>query len=140
MGWNDNELHPHNVALGVIGGVAVAALSGLIIGWLVMVLWNWLLPDLFGIKQIGYWQGFGLVLLARLLFGNINNDNKRHSMHGVDHSGMPCRIKRKFRHAGDGETWKPLGSHHNWKYYENYWREEGKCAFENWLKKSHDGN
>ena len=33
-----------------------------------MLLWNWLMPDLFGLKEITYWQGWGLVLLSHLLF------------------------------------------------------------------------
>jgi energy-coupling factor transporter transmembrane protein EcfT len=40
-----------------------------LVGWLVMSLWNWLLPALFGFKTIGYWQAIGLMVLSRLLFG-----------------------------------------------------------------------
>lgn len=35
----------------------------------VQCLWNWLLPDIFGLKEITYWQAFGLFVLAKLLFG-----------------------------------------------------------------------
>ncbi len=38
-------------------------------GLLVMLLWNWLMPALFGLKAIGYWQAIGLVVLCRILFG-----------------------------------------------------------------------
>ncbi|RQO30337.1 hypothetical protein DBR32_12260 [Taibaiella sp. KBW10] len=41
-----------------------------LIGWLVMFLWNAILPDLLGIKQIGYWQSIGLLALCRILFGH----------------------------------------------------------------------
>lgn len=34
-----------------------------------MALWNWLLPDLFGISVITYWQSLGLLVLLRLLIG-----------------------------------------------------------------------
>lgn len=34
----------------------------------VMWLWNWLLPDLFSFKQIGFLQACGLNLLTALLF------------------------------------------------------------------------
>lgn len=33
-----------------------------------MLLWNWLMPYLFGLKTIGYFQAFGLHFLARLIF------------------------------------------------------------------------
>ena len=38
-------------------------------GGIVMQLWNWLAPALFGIKQITFWQALGLLLLCRILFG-----------------------------------------------------------------------
>jgi hypothetical protein len=41
-----------------------------IIGIVVMLLWNWLLPAIFGIKTITFLQAMGIVLLARLLFGS----------------------------------------------------------------------
>ncbi len=40
-----------------------------LLGFVVMSLWNWLLPALFGFKIIGYWQAVGLIILAKLLFG-----------------------------------------------------------------------
>lgn len=39
-------------------------------GWVVMALWNWLLPSLFGWKLLGFWQALGLLALSRILFGN----------------------------------------------------------------------
>ena len=39
-------------------------------GELVMHLWNWLLPPLFGWRMITFWQGLGLLLLSRILFGS----------------------------------------------------------------------
>ncbi|MGA8086007.1 MAG: hypothetical protein WCA10_01795 [Terracidiphilus sp.] len=39
-------------------------------GELVMHLWNWLLPPLFGWHFISFWQALGLMLLCRILFGN----------------------------------------------------------------------
>jgi hypothetical protein len=35
----------------------------------VKLLWNWLLPPLFGWRTIGFWQALGLLVLCRLLFG-----------------------------------------------------------------------
>ena len=33
-----------------------------------MVLWNWLIPNLFNLAEISYWQALGLALLLRCLF------------------------------------------------------------------------
>lgn len=38
-------------------------------GWIVMSLWNWLLPPLFGWKTVAFWQALGILLLCRILFG-----------------------------------------------------------------------
>jgi hypothetical protein len=38
-------------------------------GEVVLHLWNWLLPPMFGWPQIGFWQALGLLLLCRILFG-----------------------------------------------------------------------
>ena len=57
-------------------------------GEVVMLLWNWLLPMLFGWKQITLWQALGLLLLSRILFGNFGHGHG----HGSDHS--KCRGKR----------------------------------------------
>lgn len=45
-------------------------LFGWLFGELVMHLWNWLLPPLFGLHAITFWQALGLVLLCRILFGS----------------------------------------------------------------------
>jgi hypothetical protein len=49
-------------------GIALFILIG---GELVMHLWNWLLPPLFGWRQITFWQAFGLLALCRILFGGV---------------------------------------------------------------------
>ncbi len=36
---------------------------------IIMLLWNSLLPDIFGIKQIDYLQAAGLLILSKILFG-----------------------------------------------------------------------
>src|ERR1700750_1576644 len=38
-------------------------------GFIVMLLWNAVLPDLLGLKQISFWQALGLLVLCKILFG-----------------------------------------------------------------------
>ncbi len=40
-------------------------------GEVVMHLWNWLLPPLFGWRTLGFWQALGLLALCRILFGGL---------------------------------------------------------------------
>ena len=37
---------------------------------IVMVLWNLLIPQLFGVKFINFWQALGIFALTRILFGH----------------------------------------------------------------------
>ena len=39
------------------------------IGFVVMHLWNLLIPPIFGLHAITFWQAAGLMVLGRLLFG-----------------------------------------------------------------------
>ena len=57
------------VPLAIVAAPIVIALFVLIGGGLVMLLWNWLLPPLFGWPEITLLQGFGLLALCRILFG-----------------------------------------------------------------------
>ncbi len=54
----------------VLFGVC-AVLAAALVGFVMMSLWNWLMPDLFGLRPIGFWQALGLLVLARLLFGRV---------------------------------------------------------------------
>jgi hypothetical protein len=40
-------------------------------GEVVMHLWNWLLPPLFGWRTLTFWQALGLLALCRILFGGL---------------------------------------------------------------------
>ena len=56
--------------------IAPLAILGMLLfmfigGELVMLLWNWLAPTLFGLRQINFWQALGLLALCRILFGGL---------------------------------------------------------------------
>jgi len=48
--------------------VGVLILAILLLGGPLMLLWDWLMPTLFGLPEITFWQACGLQLLATLLF------------------------------------------------------------------------
>jgi hypothetical protein len=49
-------------------------------GEVVMHLWNWLLPALFGWRLITFWQALGLLVLCRILFGRLGGHGPRGNM------------------------------------------------------------
>ena len=72
-------------------------------GEVVLHLWNWLLPALFGWRQITFWQALGLLALCRILFGNFGG----HGFHDPDFrrrmaerwENMTPEEREKFRHG-----------------------------------------
>ena len=50
-----------------IGAIAIVAATFL--GFIVMGLWNWLGPAVFGARAITFWQALGILILSKILFG-----------------------------------------------------------------------
>ena len=59
----------------------IIALFVVVSGGVVMLLWNWLLPPLFGWPEITLLKGFGLLALCRILFGGFGGGGGDHSKH-----------------------------------------------------------
>ena len=53
---------------GILTSLLVWGLFSLALAWPVLLLWNWLMPVIFTLPTIGYWQSVGLMLLVSLLF------------------------------------------------------------------------
>jgi len=49
----------------VIGMIAIAIV---LLGYPLMLLWNWLMPIIFGLPEITFWQAIGLNFLSTILF------------------------------------------------------------------------
>jgi hypothetical protein len=58
-----------NRFLRVLKFIAIGAVAFTAFGFVVTQLWNYLMPGLFGLHAITFWQAIGLMLLGRLLFG-----------------------------------------------------------------------
>jgi hypothetical protein len=97
-----------------IAGVALAGLFALVLGVVVQWLWNWLMPDIFGLNPISYWQAFGLLFLGKLLFGGFGHHHPSH------------HFKKEVGH-----------NHTNhWKHYNRFWREKGDAAADDLIKRT----
>lgn len=118
-----NRKHRAGWILLAIAGVTVFAfLFGAIIMWL----WNCLMPVIFHLAVITFWQAVGLAVLARLLFGNLHHGHRHHR-------GGPKFGPWKNRHHPDH---CPDSSNSNkWRYYDQYWNEEGEQSFNDYLKR-----
>ena len=54
-------------------GAGIMLITYAAFGAAVMLLWNALVPQIFGLTQLGYLQALGLLLLTRILFGGFGN-------------------------------------------------------------------
>lgn len=62
--------------IAVLGIFALVLIIDLIFAWPFMLLWNWLMPAIFSIKTITFWQAYGLMLLCSFLFKSSNTSTK----------------------------------------------------------------
>lgn len=64
------------VALAFILGVVIMIV---IIGFPVMLLWNWLMPEIFGLTEITFIQAIGLLFLTYLFIPKQSYNSKTNS-------------------------------------------------------------
>ena len=83
-------------------GMAVFIAVG---GLMVMSLWNWLTPALFGLRTITFWQALGLLVLCRILFG------------GFGFHGVRSRSDYRMRMA---ERWEKLTPEERERYKQSW--------------------
>ena len=59
--------------------IGLIMLAVILVGGPLMVLWDWLMPTIFGLPEITFWQACGLQLLSIILFKSsvINNKNNK---------------------------------------------------------------
>jgi len=102
-------------------GVIFAAGFALVFGLLVMLLWNWVMPALFGLGKITYWQAFGVLLLAKLFFGGFGSYHRDHSDHFYN------RFFPGWDHLKDR---KKVDS---WKHFRKFWKDEGRDKYKEYV-------
>lgn len=85
----------------------------LVVGNVIMFLWNAILPDLTGVKTITFWQSVGLFILGKILFGGWHSGfrgahrshrqdwkEKWHQMSAEERAQFKARWRAKCGHRG----------------------------------------
>jgi len=125
----------------VVGGIALV----LLLSFAVMWLWNALMPQIFGLGTITYWQGVGLALLGRLLLGGFGGgsggDSDKKHKHPV-RSEFKKEFKKEFakefkKHMTD-ECGDDLAEAWMDDAYEDWWKSEGRDSFKAFAKNKDD--
>jgi hypothetical protein len=97
------------------GFVVFVFVGGLVVMWL----WNWLLPALFGWPALTVWQAIGLLALTRILFGGFG-------FHGRGRG----RMRRHFTDRmadGFGDRWDRMTAEERARFRE---RIRQRCGFD----------
>jgi len=106
----------------IILGIGIAFL----VGYIVMQLWNWLMPELFGLPAVSYWQAVGVLILAKIIFGFGGGDGP---------GGKKSKRRRGSKRCG------PMRKDFSeWKHYDEFWNEEGEKAFQDYLQRKGNEN
>lgn len=115
-----------------------------LLGWIVMLLWNALIPVLFHGPVLDYWQAVGLLVLTRVLVGI---RGRRGLMHGIWHWkkwGAPWRWRKRgwnFDEAVKGPNGSnvcgPWGSEW-WQKWQTMTPEERQQAKADWKSKKEE--
>ncbi|HET6558590.1 MAG TPA: hypothetical protein VFG54_14825 [Prolixibacteraceae bacterium] len=61
--------------------IPLILLAFIAFGFITMYLWNWLMPAIFNLPAITFWQTVGLLILSRLLLGGMGGHGKGRNSH-----------------------------------------------------------
>ena len=83
--------------------------------WVVMLLWNWLVPELFGGPVLNYWQTLGILILAKILFAGMGrshprNDHRWWRDRSWRHEKYKSYWRKKFEEKMNGSVETPESS------------------------------
>ena len=101
----------------VIKIVVFVVIAAFVVGFVVEHLWNWLIPGIFGLRTITYWQAIGLLLLSKILFGGVHprggggGRGQRRWKERMEErfAGMSPEEREKFRAGMRGCHWGRRG-------------------------------
>ncbi len=100
-----------NRFLRVLKFIAIGAVAFTVFGFVVTNLWNYLMPGLFGLHAITFWQAIGLMLLGRLLFGGFRPGRGGFGWRGGEMrrrwESMTPEEREKFREGMRGRCGTP---------------------------------
>ncbi len=110
------------VAMIIFGIIAITGLA-ILFGYVFMWLWNALMPELFDLPELTYWQGVGLFILAKIIFGGFGSGSSSKSSSSDD---WTCKEDKK----------KAKNDLKKWELYDKFWKEEGEAAYQQYQEKT----
>ncbi len=102
----------------IFGGLFIIGLA-ILFGFIIMWLWNWLMPMIFGLTTLSYWEAVGVFILFKILLGGCGGFGSKDKKHSKT---SKCK--------GDSK-----GEFSKWKHYDDFWKEEGNKAYEAYVER-----
>jgi len=109
------------VGIVLFGIVAIGALA-ILFGYILMSLWNWLMPELFDLPMITYWQAVGLFFLAKILFGFGGGNSGSGGKKSNNKDSEYCRTRKEKKRDFS-----------KWAHYDKFWEEKGEKAYSEYI-------
>ncbi|MBV7267968.1 hypothetical protein [Winogradskyella luteola] len=110
---------PGEIAGMIIFGTIFITGLAILFGFVIMWLWNWLMPMIFGLTTLTFWEAVGVFILFKILLGGCGGfggkDKKKTKTSNCNHES-----KRQFS---------------KWEHYDNFWKEEGNKAYEAYINR-----
>jgi len=94
----------------------------LLFGYGFMLLWNWLMPEVFGLPVLTYWKAVGILVMAKLLFSNFGGDHSK-------------RSKKSHKRTKNRRWDSCKNDFSKWEMYDDFWKEEGENAFNDYIER-----
>ena len=63
----------------IAGAIFLGAGAFILFTFVVMWLWNWLMPEVFNLGMVTFWQAAGLLLLSKIFFSGTGHSRSWHS-------------------------------------------------------------
>lgn len=93
----------------IAGIIALAIIGVIAFGSIVMLLWNALMPEIFHLPAITFWQALGLFLLTKILFSSFRG------------GGPKARMRDKLR-----EKWMDMTPEEREKFKQDWGNRCGR--------------
>ncbi len=103
----------------VFGGLFIGGLA-ILFGFVIMWLWNSLMPELFGLTTLTFWQAVGLFILLKILLGGCGGGRGGKSKSNSSKDNCSKESKTEFS---------------KWKHYDQFWKEEGNELYNEFVKR-----
>jgi len=108
---------PGEIAGLIIFGILAISGLAILFGFVIMWLWNWIMPEVFGLTTLSYWQAVGLFILLKILLGGCGGSSSSSS-----NSKSKCKTNSKSEFS-------------KWKYYDKFWKEEGDVIYKEYVER-----